>query len=126
VQDLTQGSEANMVGAFATGRVVRIARVVRVEASGNYSRATYMNLYGGTAGPGISLFDDALDVSAYFRLAVLQYRSVDTTLQQDGVGGTVVLFPNSTMLFTLQGEGITGNDVKALMIFGTATWRPRL
>jgi hypothetical protein len=30
------------------------------------------------------------------------------------------------LLFTLQGEGMTGNDAKALMIFGTATWRPRL
>lgn len=127
VRDLAVSNEANMVGGFATARVVRLARVLRLEASGNYSRATYMNLFGGTAGPGITLLQDALDVSAYYRLAVLQYRSDDSTsLTQNGVGGTVVLFPTSTLLFTLQGEGMTGNDTKALMLFGTATWRPRL
>jgi hypothetical protein len=126
VRDLTVSSEANMAGGFATARVVRLARVLRIEASGNYSRATYLDLFGGTAGPGVTLLQDALDVAAYYRLAVLQYRSVDTSLTQNGVGGTVVVFPTSALLFTLQGEGMTGNDAKALMLFATATWRPRL
>jgi hypothetical protein len=115
-----------MVGGFATARVLRIARALRVEAAGNYSRSTYLAMYGGTVGPGITLLDDALDLSAYYRLGVLQYRSDPTTLVQDGVGGTIVIFPSSALLFTLQGEGITGGDANALMIFGTATWRPRL
>jgi hypothetical protein len=126
VRDLSQSNEADMIGGFATARVVRIARSLRLEASGNYSRGTYLDMYGGTAGPGLSLFDDAVDLSAYYRLSVLQYRSVNTSLTQDGIGGTVVLFPSSVLLFTLQAEGITGDDTKALMIFGTATWRPRL
>jgi hypothetical protein len=126
VKDLTQSNEADMVGGFATARVVRIARRLRLEASGNYSRATYLNMFGGTAGPGLTLFDDSVDLSAYYRLAVLQYRAASTSLTQNGIGGTLVLFPSEKLLFTLQGEGITGNDTKALMVFGTATWRPRL
>lgn len=126
VRDLSQSSEADMIGGFATARVVRIARVLRVEASGNYSRATYLDMYGGTAGPGLTLFQDALDLSAYYRLAILQYRSVSTSLTQDGFGGVVVLFPSSVVMFTAQAEAITGDDAKALMLFGTATWRPRL
>jgi hypothetical protein len=83
-------------------------------------------MYGGSGGPGLTLFDDALDVSAYYRLSLIQYRSVSATLAQDGIGGTVVLFPSADVLFTLQGEGIAGNDTRALMLMGTATWRPRL
>lgn len=126
ITDLTQTSEPNMMGGFATARFLRIARVLRFETSGNYSHSTYMNLFGGTAGPGVSLIDDALDVYAYYRLSVLQYRSDGASLLQDGVGGTIVVLPSSDFLFTLQGEGITGDDAKALTIFGSATWRPHM
>jgi hypothetical protein len=125
-RDLTRSSDPNMAGAFGTLRVVRIARALRVEMSGNYSQSTYVDMFGGTGGPGLTLFEEALDVSAYYRLSRIRYRSVSTSLAQDGVGGTVVLFPNADLLFTLQGEGISGNDTKALMLMGTATWRPRL
>jgi hypothetical protein len=120
------GGAPRMLGGFATGRVVRIARYLRLEASANYSAGDYLDMFGGTAGPGLTLFDDALDVSAYYRLAEIQYASVNGAMQQDGVGGTVVVFPSSTTMFTLQGEGITGDDVKMLYVFGTVAWRPRL
>jgi hypothetical protein len=126
VRDLTQSNEADMVGGFATARVVRIAQRLRLEASGNYSRATYLDVYGGTAGPGVTLLEDAVDLSAYYRLAVIQYRASTTSLTQNGIGGALALFPSAELLFTLQTEGITGSDTKALMVFGTATWRPRL
>jgi hypothetical protein len=126
ITDVTQTSEPNMIGGFATARLLRLARALRFEASGNYSHSTYMNMFGGTAGPGVTLIDDALDVYAYYRLSVLQYRSDGAYLLQDGVGGTIVVLPSSDFMFTLQGEGITGDDAKALTIFGTATWRPHM
>jgi hypothetical protein len=125
VRELRQSNEADMTGAFATARVVRLARIFRVEASGSFSQGTYLNLFGGTAGPGVTLLGDALDLSAYYRLSVLKYRSVDTSLVQNGAGATLAFIPNATWLFTVQGEGTTGDDVMALMLFGTATWRPR-
>jgi hypothetical protein len=126
VTDLTQTNEPNMVGGFATARVLRIEKVLRLEASGNYSRSTYVNLSGGTAGPGLTLLDGALDVSGYFRLNVLKYSSDNTSLFQDGIGGNIVILPTSEVLFTLQAEGIAGDDARALTAFATATWRPRL
>jgi hypothetical protein len=126
IRDLTQSPEANMTGGFATARVLRIARTLRFEVSGNYSSGTYLDMIGGTAGPGMTLLDDALDVSAYYRLAILQYRSVSASLVQNGAGGTIVLFPSAEVLFTLQGEGMSGDDARALMVFGSVTWRPRL
>ena len=36
-----------------------------------------------------------------------------------------MIFPSSELLFTVQGEAITGADVKAFMLLGTAMWRPR-
>jgi hypothetical protein len=126
VTDLTTKTDPNMVGAFATARLARIDRFLRLEASANDSRSTYVDMWGGTAGPGVSLLDDWLDVSAYYRLAVLTYSASNVSLVQHGVGGTVVILPSSQMLFTVQAEGMTGNDTKYLTLFGTAMWRPNL
>jgi hypothetical protein len=119
-------AEPRVLGVFASGRVVRILRVLRLEGSASYSNATYLDMIGGTVGPGLTLLDDRLDVGAYYRIAAIQYASVTSNALQNAVGGTAVLFPNSTMMFTLQGEGITGNDVSSLFLFGTVGWRPRL
>jgi hypothetical protein len=125
VRELQQSNEADMVGGFASARVVRLARILRLEASGSFSRATYLDMFGGTMGPGLTLLDDVLDVSTYYRLSVLKYRSVDSSLTQNGVGATVAFFPNASVLFTFQGEGVTGDDVQAVTLFGTVSWRPR-
>jgi hypothetical protein len=125
--DLTQtDGYARSVGGFGTARVARIARVLRIDASGNYSQGTYVNMYGGTIGPGITVLRDTVDVSAYYRNTSLQYRVDSSTLMDHGVGGTVLLFPSSVVAFALQAEGMTGADAQALMVFGTVTWRPRL
>ena len=126
VTDLTTKTDPNMVGGFATARLVRIDRFLRVEASANDSRSSYVDMWGGSAGPGVSLLDDALDVSAYYRLAVLTYSASNGSLVQHGVGGTVVILPSSEMLFTVQGEGMTGGDTRYLTVFGTVMWRPNL
>lgn len=126
IGDLTQTQGApDMKGGFASARVVRIARVLRVDASGSYSVATYLDMYGGSAGPGVSLFDDVLDLGAYYRNATLRYRADVASRVQHGFGGTAMLFPSAEVLFTVQGEAITGDDANALMLFGTAMWRPR-
>jgi hypothetical protein len=126
VDDLTQKDSPDMRGGFATARVVRIARILRLEASGNYSRATYLDMYGGSIGPGVSLFHDVVDLFVYFRNATIDYRSVDVKVAQNGVGSMVMLLPSPELLFTVQGEGIVGGDANALLLFGTAMWRPRL
>ncbi len=125
--DLTQtNGAARTVGGYAVARVVRIARVLRIDASGNYSQGTYVNMAGGTIGPGFTLLGDALDVSAYYRNTTLQYRVDSSTLVDHGVGATVMLFPSSVLAFSLQSEAMFGDDAQALTVFGTATWRPRL
>jgi hypothetical protein len=98
---------------------VRIKKALRLEVSGNYSQSSYVNMSGGTAGPGVTLLDDVVDVSAYYRLAVIKYPLDNASLLQHGVGGTVVILPSASVLFTLQGEAITGDDANALSIFGT-------
>jgi hypothetical protein len=83
-------------------------------------------MVGGAAGPGFMLFGDALDLSVYYRLNALEYRAASTSLLQHAAGGTVIVIPDSTVLVALQGEAIAGNDMPALMLFGTVTWHPRL
>ncbi len=126
VGDLGVSDEPSMTGGFAAARVVRIAKILRIDASANYSHATYLDMYGGSAGPGVSLFRDVLDLSSYYRYATIQYRSIHSSLVQSAFGGTAMIFPSSVLLFTVQGEAITGDDVKAFMVLGTAMWRPRL
>ncbi len=127
IGDLTQsGGAAQSAGVFASGRIVRILKVMRVDVSGNYSKGTYLDMFGGTIAPGVSLFGDRLDLSVYYRNSTLQYRPDTGTMTQHGVGATVMLFPSSTLLFTFQGEAIAGDDAQALVLFGTAMWRPRL
>jgi hypothetical protein len=126
VRDLNQSGAPDMTGGFAALRAVRLVRTLRLEASGNYSHSTYFDLFGGTAGPGVTLLGDALDLTAYYRISVIKYRSVDTSLTQNGAGATLAFFPNAAVFFTFQGEAIAGDDVNALMLFATLTWRPRL
>jgi hypothetical protein len=126
IHDLTQsGGAPQMVGGFATGRVARIARILRIDASASYSKSTFVDMYGGSAGPGLTLFGDDLDLSAYYRNATLQYRATPTSVVEHGLGAVVMLFPNADVLFTGQGEAILGSDVKALEFFGTVSWRVR-
>jgi hypothetical protein len=114
-----------MAGAFAAGRVVGIGKVARLEASASYSRATYLDMFGGSAGPGLALFSDALDLSFYYRTSTLRYRSVPSVLVQHGAGGAAMFFPSAAVSFTFQGEAIVGADTPALMVFGSVAWRPR-
>jgi hypothetical protein len=124
--DLSQtGGAPDMTGGFATGRVVRIAKVARVDVSGSYSRATYLDILDGSVGPGVTLLGEALDVSSYYRIARLRYRPVNTSLVEQGVGATAEIFPSSEMVFAVQSEVMGGSDAKAFLFFGMATWRPR-
>jgi hypothetical protein len=127
VRDLTQtGAAANMTGGFAAARVVRIEKVARIDASASYSQATYLDILQGSAGPGVTLFDDVLDLSFYYRSATLRYRLLSTWLLQQGLGLTMGVFPSSEVVFTVQSEAMVGGDAKAFLLFGTAIWRPRL
>jgi hypothetical protein len=125
-RDITQtGGAPDTKGGFATGRVVRLAKIARVEASGSYSQATYLDMLSGWAGPGVNLLDDVLDLAVYYRGTTVRYRSLTTTLLQQGVGATVSVFPSSEVVFTLQSEATGGSDANVLFFFATAMWRPR-
>ncbi len=126
VSDLTEQAEPSTFGGFASARVARIAKAYRLDVSANYSQSTFVNMAGGSAGPGVTLMDDVLDVSAYYRINVLRYAVDSASLLQQGVGGTFVILPSSELLFTLQGESIVGDDAKVLTMFATVVWRPRL
>jgi len=126
-RDPTQtGGAPSASGAFAAGRIVRIAKIARVEASGSYSEATYLNMVSAWLGPGATLLQDALDLSVYYRTASLRYRTGGASLLQNGVGAAAAIFPNSDIAFALQTEATVGPDTKAFLVFGTAMWHPRL
>jgi hypothetical protein len=122
--DLSDAQAPQMTGVFANGRIVRIARVLRFDASASYSHATYLDMVGATAGPGVTLLGDALDVGVYYRGTALKYPAVPTSLFEHAGGGVITLFPSAALLVALQGEAMMGPDTKALVLFGAVTWHP--
>lgn len=125
--DLTQGDSApTMTGGFAAGRIVRIGGIARVDVSATYGAATMAETRSLTFGPGVSLFADRLDLGAYYRYAVVAYRSDRASLTQSAVGGTILLLPSSIVLATVQAEAMKGDDANALLVLASLVWRPRL
>jgi hypothetical protein len=112
-------------GGFASARVVRIARVFRVDVTGAYTGATYLDMTTIAGGPGVTLFHDQLDVGAYYRYATLAYRADNVHIAQHGGGGVATLLLGPDVALTAQGEATAGTDVSALLFLTSVTWRPR-
>lgn len=123
--DVTHGTEPRTLGAFATARVARIGNVLRLEAAGSGSTSTYLDMLSASAGFGLTLVHDLIDFSAYYRRGEVRYAAVQSYLAQDGVGGSLVVFPMSTVMVAIHGEGVTGNDAAYLSLLANVVWRPR-
>ena len=84
-----------------------------------------MTMFTGSGGVGLTILHEVIDILAYYRHTELRYSSVPAYVFQNAVGGTIAVFPTSSLVFTLQGEGMGGSDVNYLSILGGAIWRPR-
>lgn len=122
---LARADAPSQAGAFLSGRVLRIARVFRLEATGTASTGTFLDMFSGAGGPGVSLLGDRLDASVYYRHTVLQYR-VGGVLNGDAVGGYLTVIPGRDFVTSLQAEGSRGDDFNALLGALVVVWRPRL
>ena len=120
-------SDPRVLGVFGAARLVRVAKLLRFDVTGNYSDASSVRMGSGGGGVGVTLLDDALDISVYYRRAELLFTASNSGyVHHDAVGGMIVVTPHPTMMFTVQAEGSGGSDANALYVFGTALWRPRL
>lgn len=123
--NLARGDAPSQAGGFASARVLRIARVFRIEATGTASTGTFLDMFSGAGGPGISVLGDRLDASVYYRHTVLEYR-VGGSLNGDAVGGYLTVIPHRDFITSLQTEGSKGDDFSAVMGALVLVWRPRL
>jgi len=123
--NLARADAPSQAGMFATGRVLRLARVFRIEATGTASTGTFLDMFSGAGGPGVSLLGDRLDASVYYRRTILQYR-VGDVLSGDAIGGYLTLIPQRDFVASLQAEGSQGDDYSAVMGALVLIWRPRL
>jgi hypothetical protein len=119
-------SNPRVLGGFAAARLVRIAKLLRFDVTANYSDASSIRMGSGSGGAGLTLLEDALDISVYYRRAELLYTALNGYVHHDAVGGMVVITPHPSMMFTAQAEGTGGSDTNSLFVFATALWRPRL
>jgi hypothetical protein len=111
-------------GLFANLRVLKIWKGLRVDGSGTASTGTYMDIFSGTLGPGISAFGDRLDLSVYYRYTAMRYR-VGESLNMNAIGGYATILPANDLVLALQTEGTGGDDVGALMGTLVVVYRPR-
>jgi len=123
-RDVAIGGLPSMFGLFANGRVMRIAEHFRVDAGASYSTGTYMKMLGITGGPGLTFFEETLDMGAYYRFSNITYDAGGAARSQHGVGIAGSLVPSRQLAFTLQTEAIRGTDTDALLAFLTAMYRP--
>lgn len=125
-RDVAIGGLPSMFGVFANGRVMRIAQHFRADVGASYSTATYLRMLGLTGGPGVTFFEDTLDLGAYYRFSSINYDAGGDARSQHGIGASGSLVPNRQFALTLQSELIRGTDIDALLAFVTAMYRPKL
>jgi hypothetical protein len=123
--NLLRPSAPSQAGLMLSARVLRIYQGLRVEGSATASTGTFMDAFSGAIGPGITTLGDRLDASLYYRRSVLQYR-VGDVLGGNAFGGYATLLVGTDLVLSLQGEGIDGDDLRALMGALVMVWRPRL
>jgi hypothetical protein len=123
--NLARSSAPSQAGVLANMRVLRIYRGLRLEASGTASTGTFMDIFSGGGGPGISAFGDRFDASIYYRRTIMQYR-VGDVLTGNAIGAYATLLSGHDVVVSLQGEGTNGDDLRAVMGAVVVVWRPRL
>lgn len=125
-RDIEIGGLPSMYGGYLSGRVLHIANLFRADVGAAYTQSSYLNMISANAGPGISMFDDMLDLGAYYRFASVSYFAGGDARLENGVGVTGMFVPSRELAFTLQAEAIRGSDVDALVTLLTAMYRPPL
>jgi hypothetical protein len=125
VRDLAIERLPTLASGFGSARVIRVARYLRADLTGSYSSSSYVDMLMVGGGPGVSLLGDRIDIGTYARFAKLSYPVRTGDLAQRAAGGTVMVLPSPVLAFTLQGEGVTGDDARAVLVFASALWHPR-
>jgi hypothetical protein len=125
VRDMTLKQYPSTIGGFGSARVVRIARHLRADLTGSYQSGSYLDMLTISGGPGVTLLADQVDVSTYYRFGQLEYPAGGGSLTQHAAGAVVMLMPSPVLTLTVQGEGMTGDDARAVLLFTSVLWRPR-
>jgi hypothetical protein len=117
--------DSRNLGGFAGVQAFRLFDVLRAELSTQLVMGSWLNNVLGRVAVGSALLDDLLDVTVYYRPALIQYHRVDsTTWTEHAAGGSAWLSLSPRVFLQLNGEWIQGYDVGALLVQSFVTWRP--
>lgn len=118
--------EGLFYGGYAQVRVADIAGALRIEVTADANTGTFSTSYGVRAGLGLTLFDEKLDVAAYYRPSLLEYASEQTFLLEHGLGLTLLVTPVVELDVTASVDAYVGGDAGALIGALGVVWRPRV
>ncbi len=119
------GPQSDQLGGFLSTRLLRLFDAARLEASLQALQGTWLSNYVGRVGVGAELFDNAADVSVYYRPAIVKYRRVaNETWHENAIGGQLWLALSPRLSLQAGAEMISGYDVSVLLLQSYITWRP--
>ncbi len=118
--------ELDQLGGWLSLRAVRILDVLHADLSGMVSTGALIETFAGRVELGVSLFHDALDVSAHYRPSLTRYHADTDRFVDHMAGGSLRVSPSAVLDVTLDVDFLAGRDMDAMVALAGVTWRPEL
>jgi len=107
-------------------RIVDIADAARIHLTGSGFVGSLQRSYAAAAEIGLLAWRDKLDLVGHYRASFVLYEPETTVHLNHLAGGTLRLDPRSDLSTSLSVDGLTGRDVRALLVQLVVVWRPDL
>ena len=122
---VSSGEDFETVSVFADARALEVLGRGRVELGVLGSRGAFLDTVATRVGGGAAV-GHGVDVSLYYRPALLRYQASVDDIYEHRFGADVLYTPRPVLDLALTLEGVAGADAPAVGMFATAVWRPLL
>jgi hypothetical protein len=129
VISVSSGELIEAVSGFADARVLEIMGRYRAGLGVYATRAAFLDtvaVQASAGGPMLPMLSDALDLSVFYRPALLVYNASVQDVLDHRYGIDMLYTPTPRLDLALTVEGMTGTDVSGVGAFATAVWRLQL
>lgn len=122
---VSSGEDFESVSVFADARALEVLGSGRMEVGVLSSRGAFLDTVATRVSGGTEV-SDGVDVSLYYRPALLRYQAAAEDIFEHRFGADVLYTPRPVLDLALTLEGAAGADAAGVGVFATAVWRPLL
>lgn len=119
---VSSGDAVEAVSLFADARVLELLGRYRASFGLYATHAAFVDSVAAQASAGGPMLVDGLDLSLFYRPALLRYSASVEDILDHRYGLDVVYTPMARLDLALTLEGMSGSDVAAVGAFATAVW----